>query len=125
MLNLNSFVVFVIFIVILIIVLLLASKLISISNYSIEKVGYYECGFESYYIMNRSPISIVYYMVAIIFMVFDVEILFIYPYIYSCIPLGIYGYFIFISFFIIITIGLIYEYYKNVLSIKSLFYTPH
>lgn len=114
--NINSFNIFLIFIVVLIIVLLLANKLFSINNSDHQKVSYYECGFESYYLMNRTPVSIIYYIIAIIFMVFDVEILFVYPFISGILYVNIYGYYIFIIFFTILTVGLVYEYSKNVLA---------
>lgn len=114
--NINSFNIFIVFIGILIIVLLIVNKLFSIKNIDYQKVTYYECGFESYYLMNRSPVSIIYYIIAIIFMIFDIEILFIYPFIASSIYINIYGYYIFVIFFLVVTIGLVYEYSKNVLS---------
>lgn len=112
----NSFSIFLLFIVVLIMVLLIANKLFSINNSDHQKVSYYECGFESYYLMNRTPVSIIYYIIAIIFMVFDVEILFVYPFIAGIIYINLYGYYIFIIFFTILSVGLVYEYSKNVLS---------
>lgn len=120
----TSLSIYILFIVILVIALLVLNKLFAISNTDPQKVSYYECGFESYYLMNRTPVSIIYYIIAIIFMVFDIEILFVYPFIASTIYISIYGYYIFIIFFTILTIGLVYEYSKNVLHFNYKLYFP-
>jgi len=91
-----TFLVYLIFIFVLITVLLVVNKLFSIFVNDSQKVTYYECGFKSYYIVNWSPIAIIYGVVAIIFMVFDIEILFVYPFISSIIYVSIYGYYIFL-----------------------------
>lgn len=90
--TINFISVFFIFITVVVIVLIVLNKLLSVHIIDSQKLSYYECGFESFFLMNRTPIAIIYYIVAIIFMIFDLEIMFIYPFIASFYYINIYGF---------------------------------
>ena len=79
-----------------------------------EKLSPYECG------MNplgsaREKFSVQFILVGILFLVFDLEILFLFPFLVSFYYISFYGYWIVITFLIILTIGLVYELSSGVL----------
>jgi NADH-quinone oxidoreductase subunit A len=73
-----------------------------------EKISAYECGFNPYG-DARSKFEIRYYLVAILFIIFDLELLFLFPWIISFKSLNIEGIFCMIFFLFILTLGFIYE----------------
>merc|ERR1712086_148818 len=77
-------------------------------NTNIEKVVSYECGFEPFG-DTREIFNIQFYIVAILFMLFDLEIAFIFPWAVYFHFIGLVGLFNMFFFLIILTIGFIYE----------------
>lgn len=77
-----------------------------------NKISSYECGFSS---INHptSPFSIRFFIVGIIFMIFDLEILYLAPWSYFSGYLFISNQFVVIFFFLFVIVGLVYEYYKG------------
>ena len=73
------------------------------------KVSSYECGFESLYGQTRSVFQIHFYIVAMLFLIFDLEILLLFPIATTLYQVSIFGFSIAIIFFIILTIGFILE----------------
>jgi NADH-ubiquinone oxidoreductase chain 3 len=84
-----------------------------------EKKTAFECGFHSFLGQNRTQFSISFFIFAILFLLFDLEILLIYPYTISAYDNNIYGLVIMLIFFILLTVGLIYELGKKALKITS------
>ncbi len=71
----------------------------------------YECGFEPFS-QPRRQVSIGFYMVAILFIIFDLEITFLFPWAIVLKSIGIYGFISMMSFLFLLLIGFIYE-WKN------------
>jgi NADH-ubiquinone oxidoreductase chain 3 len=115
----NSSTIFFVFIPILSLILLLVNLLLANHNPYLEKTSVFECGFHSFLGQNRSQFSISFFIYGLLFLLFDLEILLIYPYIVSAYANSIYGLIIMLIFFVLLTIGLIYELGKNALSIES------
>ena len=90
-------------------VLLLLNVLFARSRPDSEKVSAYECGFSPVYGQTRMPFSIQYYLVGILFLVFDLEILLLYPIAVTLYNVSIYGFWIRIIFFTVLTLGFVYE----------------
>lgn len=67
-------------------------------------------GFSPVYGQTRNPFSIQFYLVGILFLVFDIEILLTYPYAMNLYQTSTYGFWIFIIFFLVLTIGFVYEF---------------
>lgn len=107
-----------IFVPILAGILLALNYILAVHKPDIEKMSPFECGFQSFS-QTRSPFSISFYLVGILFLVFDLEIVLLYPYIVSAYNNGIYGLWIFIIFLIILTVGFVYELGKGALKIYS------
>ena len=110
---------FFIFIPILAIILLTINIILSPHNPYQEKNSAFECGFHSFLGQNRTQFSISFFIFALLFLLFDLEILLIYPYIVSAYSNGIYGLIIMLIFFFILTLGFVFELGKNALKIDS------
>jgi NADH-ubiquinone oxidoreductase chain 3 len=110
---------FLIFIPILAFLLLLINIIFSPHNSYQEKDSAFECGFHSFLGQNRTQFSISFFIFALLFLLFDLEILLIYPYVVSAYFNGLYGLIIMLIFFIILTLGFAFELGKNALKIES------
>ena len=79
-----------------------------------EKLSAYECGFEPFN-DSRMEFDVRFYLVAILFIIFDLEIAFLFPWAISLGTIGLYGYISMLIFLFILTIGFIYEWKKGAL----------
>ena len=79
-----------------------------------EKLSAYECGFEAFD-DSRMEFDIRFYLVAILFIIFDLEIAFLFPWAISLGNLGALGFWSMMIFLAILTIGFIYEWKKGAL----------
>ncbi len=79
-----------------------------------EKLSSYECGFEPFE-DARLKFDIHFYIIAILFIIFDIEILFFFPWALSVKYIGFIGYISFCIFLILITLGFYYEWMKKAL----------
>jgi len=104
---------------ILAILLLVINLLLSPHNPYQEKDSAFECGFHSFLGQNRTQFSISFFIFALLFLLFDLEILLVYPYIVSAYTNGIYGLVIMLAFFLVLTLGFAFELGKNALKIES------
>lgn len=84
-----------------------------------EKDSAFECGFHSFLGQNRTEFSISFFIFALLFLLFDLEILLVYPYAVSSYTNGIYGLMLMLIFFLILTLGFAFELGKNALKIDS------
>ena len=110
---------FFLFIPILASILLAINILLSPHNPYQEKNSAFECGFHSFLGQNRSEFSISFFIFALLFLLFDLEILLVYPYVVSAYANGIFGLIIMLLFFLVLTLGFAFELGKNALSIES------
>ena len=84
------------------------------SNPDPEKLSSYECGFEAFD-DSRMEFDVRFYLVAILFIIFDLEIAFLFPWAISLGKIGIFGFFSMMVFLGILTVGFIYEWKKGAL----------
>lgn len=97
------------------IVIFLLSYLLAFQNYDFEKLSAYECGFQPFE-DARNKFDIKFYLVAILFIIFDLEVSFLFPW---CIQLNyLYseGFWFMMFFLFVLTIGFIYEWMKGALN---------
>lgn len=94
---------------ILTVILLLANVFLAAHRPDTEKVTAYECGFSPVYGQTRAPFNIQYYLVRIFFMIFDLEILLLYPMRVTLYNISLYGFWIAIIFFTVLTFGFVVE----------------
>jgi NADH-quinone oxidoreductase subunit A len=88
--------------------------ILSPKNPDPEKLSTYECGFEAFS-NSRIEFDIRFYLVAILFIIFDLEIAFLFPWAISLGNIGLLGFFSMMIFLSILTIGFIYEWKKGAL----------
>ena len=88
--------------------------LFSPKNPDPEKLSAYECGFEAFG-DSRMEFDVRFYLVAILFIIFDLEIAFLFPWAISLGNIGPLGFWSMMVFLLILTIGFIYEWKKGAL----------
>lgn len=79
-----------------------------------EKLSPYECGFEAFE-DSRMKFDVRYYLVAILFIIFDLEIAFLFPWAVVLEEIGMFGFVAMVVFLGILVIGFIYEWMKGAL----------
>ena len=84
------------------------------SNPDPEKLSAYECGFEAFD-NARIEFDVRFYLVAILFIIFDLEIAFLFPWAISLGNIGLLGFYSMMAFLFILPIGFIYEWKKGAL----------
>jgi NADH-ubiquinone oxidoreductase chain 3 len=110
---------FFIFIPLLAIILLAVNLIFAPHNPYQEKDSAFECGFHSFLGQNRTQFSISFFIFALLFLLFDLEILLVYPYVVSAYTNGVYGLILMLAFFSALTLGFVFEFGKNALKIES------
>jgi NADH:ubiquinone oxidoreductase subunit 3 (subunit A) len=103
------------FVPILVAILLALNVLLAVHRPDAEKVSPYECGFNPVFGQVRAPFSIAYYLVGILFLIFDLEIAVLFPLGVTLYQVTSYGFWIAAIFLILLTIGFIYELGKGAL----------
>ncbi len=78
------------------------------------KLSAYECGFEPFDNARRK-FDVRFYLVAILFIIFDVEVAFLFPWAVSLSRVGLLGFFSMLAFLAVLTVGFIYEWNKGAL----------
>src|SRR5450432_2814840 len=110
---------FLIFIPILAILLLIVNLIFAPHNPYQEKDSPFECGFHSFLAQNRTQFNISFFIFALLFLLFNLEILLIYPYLVNAYSNGIYSLVIMLIFFLILTLEFAFELDKNALKINN------
>ena len=94
--------------------LLMVPFVIAPSNPDPEKLSAYECGFEAFS-DSRMRFDVKFYLVAILFIIFDLEVAFLFPWAVSLGDVGLFGFWSMMVFLGVLTIGFIYEWKKGAL----------
>ncbi|NCT40803.1 MAG: NADH-quinone oxidoreductase subunit A [Alphaproteobacteria bacterium] len=89
---------------------LLAGK----QNPDSEKLSAYECGFEPF-TDARNKFDVRFYLVCLLFIIFDLEIAFLFPWAISLGEIGMFGFWSMVTFLSVLTVGFIYEWKKGAL----------
>ena len=92
----------------------LVNFMLSPKNPDPEKLSAYECGFEPFQ-DSRIEFDVRFYLVAILFIIFDLEIAFLFPWAISLGNIGLLGFISMMIFLFILTVGFIYEWKKGAL----------
>jgi NADH-quinone oxidoreductase subunit A len=79
-----------------------------------EKLSQYECGFEPFD-DARSKFDVRFYLVAILFIIFDLEVAFLFPWAVVLKEIGVFGFWSMMAFLGLLTIGFVYEWKKGAL----------
>ena len=94
--------------------LLVAPFIVAFKSPDPEKLSAYECGFNAFD-DARMKFDVRFYLVSILFIIFDLEVAFLFPWAVSLGKIGIYGFWSMMIFLIVLTIGFIYEWRKGAL----------
>jgi NADH-quinone oxidoreductase subunit A len=94
--------------------LLIAPFLVAYKQPDPEKLSAYECGFNAFD-DARMQFDVRFYLVAILFIIFDLEVSFLFPWAVAFGDLGLYGFWSMMVFLGVLTIGFIYEWRKGAL----------
>jgi NADH-quinone oxidoreductase subunit A len=94
--------------------LMLAPFLVAYQNPDPEKLSAYECGFNAFD-DARMKFDVRFYLVAILFIIFDLEVVFLIPWAVSFTQAGEYGFWAVMIFLAVLTVGFIYEWKKGAL----------
>jgi NADH-quinone oxidoreductase subunit A len=89
-------------------------KLLGANKPDAEKISPYECGFDAYE-DARMKFDVRYYLVAILFILFDLEIAFLFPWAVVLQEIGLFGFIAMLVFLSVLVIGFIYEWKKGAL----------
>lgn len=93
---------------------ILGSVLLAPSNPDPEKNSAYECGFNAFD-DARMKFDVRFYLVAILFIIFDLEVAFLFPFAVSLGEIGVYGFWSMVGFLTVLTIGFVYEWRRGAL----------
>jgi NADH-quinone oxidoreductase subunit A len=94
--------------------LIVLGKLLGPNKPDSEKLSPYECGFEAFE-DARMKFDVRYYLVAILFILFDLEIAFLFPWAVTLNEIGAFGFWSMMVFLAVLVIGFIYEWKKGAL----------
>ena len=92
--------------------LLLGSAILAPSHPDPEKNSAYECGFEAFD-DARMKFDVRFYLVAILFIIFDLEIAFLFPWAVSLGTIGVFGFWSMMVFLGVLTVGFVYEWRRG------------
>ena len=92
----------------------LANFLVAVNNPDPEKNSAYECGFEQFG-DSRMKFDVRFYLVTLLFIIFDLEIIFLFPWAVAFNEIGMYGFLSMIFFLFVLTLGFLYEWLKGAL----------
>jgi|SRR2546425_11069461 len=115
----NILILFFIFVPILAFIFLALNVLLATHKPDESKISAYECGFNPVYGQTRSTFQIHFYIVAMLFLVFDLEILLLFPIAVTLYQVNTFGFSIALIFFIVLTIGFILEIGSGAISLTN------
>jgi len=103
--------------IILCLIMIAIPFIVAIKNPDSEKLSQYECGFEVEGEV-RNKFDIQFYLVAILFIIFDLEVAFLFPWAVALKDIGVFGFWSMMVFLTLLTIGFIYEWKRGALEWK-------
>ena len=115
----NTLIMLFIFVPILSLILLALNILLAPHRPDEAKVSAYECGFNAIEGQTRSTFQIHFYIVAMLFLVFDLEILLLFPIAVTLYQVNIFGFAVALIFFFVLTIGFVLEIGSGAISITE------
>ncbi len=92
--------------------MVLGSILVGVRNPDAEKLSAYECGFDAF-TDARNKFDVRFYLVTLLFIIFDLEIAFLFPWAITLGQIGAFGFWSMIVFLSVLTVGFVYEWKKG------------
>lgn len=100
--------------ILLAIIVMVMPKIFSTEKPNQDKLKSYECGFDPFN-DARGKFDIRFYLVAILFIIFDLEVTYLIPWAISLSKIGLFGFWSMMFFLFVLTVGFIYEWKKGAL----------
>lgn len=97
------------------IIIFVLSYLLAVQNYDLEKLSAYECGFQPFE-DARDKFDIKFYLVAILFIIFDLEVSFLFPWSIYLQSMHFTSFWFMFIFLFVLTVGFVYEWMKGALN---------
>jgi NADH-quinone oxidoreductase subunit A len=94
--------------------MVVASLIVGKQNPDVEKLSAYECGFDAFSDARRK-FDVRFYLVTILFIIFDLEIAFLFPWAVTLGEIGMFGFWSMVIFLGVLTVGFVYEWKKGAL----------
>jgi NADH-quinone oxidoreductase subunit A len=94
--------------------LMASAFIIAVRKPDPEKLSAYECGFNAFD-DARMKFDVRFYLVSILFIIFDLEVAFLFPWAISLKEVGVYGFWSMMVFLAVLTVGFVYEWRKGAL----------
>ena len=116
----NNLIILFIFVPILSLILLDLNFLFAVHRPDEQKVSAYECGFKEIPGQTRSTFQIHFFVVGLLFLIFDLEILLLFPIALTLYNVSIFGFSIAIIFFLVLTVGFVLEIGSGAIKLTSL-----
>ena len=116
----NNLIILFIFVPILSLILLGLNFLFAVHRPDEQKVSAYECGFKEIPGQTRSTFQIHFFVVGLLFLIFDLEILLLFPIALTLYNVSIFGFSIAIIFFLVLTVGFVLEIGSGAIKLTSL-----
>ena len=116
----NNLIILFIFVPILSLILLGLNLLFAVHRPDAQKVSAYECGFQEIPGQTRSTFQIHFFVVGLLFLIFDLEILLLFPIALTLYNVSIFGFSIAIIFFLVLTVGFVLEIGSGAIKLTSL-----
>jgi NADH-quinone oxidoreductase subunit A len=107
-------VVFIVVALVIVMGLMAAPFMVAYKNPDAEKLSAYECGFNAFD-DARMKFDVRFYLISILFIIFDLEVSFLFPWAVAFGELGLYGFWSMMIFLAVLTVGFIYEWKKGAL----------
>jgi NADH-quinone oxidoreductase subunit A len=98
----------------IVLALLVAPFIVAFKNPDPEKLSAYECGFKAFD-DARMKFDVRFYLIAILFIIFDIEVAFLFPWAVAFGDIGWFGFWSMMVFLGVLTIGFVYEWKKGAL----------
>ena len=96
------------------VIMVVASLVVGRQKPDTEKLSAYECGFEAFEDARRK-FDVRFYLVAILFIIFDLEVAFLFPWAVALGEIGMFGFWSMVVFLGVLTVGFVYEWRKGAL----------
>lgn len=109
-----SIFIFILFSLVLSCILLGLSYFLASQKADLQKLTAYECGFDPFD-DARAKFDVRFYLVAILFIIFDLEVAFLFPWAMVLGEIGMFGFWTMIIFLLVLTVGFVYEWMKGAL----------
>ena len=116
----NNLIILFILVPVLSVILLALNLLLAVHRPDAQKVSAYECGFQEIPGQTRSNFQIHFYIVCMLFLIFDLEILLLFPLAVSLYQVSTFGFTVGIIFFIVLTVGFVLEIGSGAIALTNL-----